>query len=197
MFTGIVEERARVLSVDAGDGLTRLTLVAAKAFDGMEVGDSVAVNGVCLTATAVRPGEVATEVMPETLRRTNLGSLSAGDRVNIERPMPASGRFDGHIVQGHVDAVVGITSVERDGDALLMTFELPAEIAPYVVEKGSITMDGVSLTVAGVGRATFHIALIPHTLDVTTLGEREPGDRVNLEADIIAKYVERMLERRR
>ena len=196
MFTGIVEEKARVIDVEQSDGLAKIGLAATKAFDGMEVGDSVAVNGVCLTATAVRPGEVATEVMPETLRRTNLASLEAGGFVNVERPMTAAGRFDGHIVQGHVDAVARITSIVPDGDAVLMTIELPPGLARYVVEKGSITVDGVSLTIAGVESDSFRVALIPHTLEITILGERVPGDLVNLEADVIAKYVERMLEDR-
>jgi riboflavin synthase len=162
---------------------------------GLEVGDSIAVNGVCLTAVEVGPAGVTADVVAETLRRSNLGSVQTGDRVNLERPMRADGRFDGHIVQGHVDATGEVATVVPEGEGWLVRIAAPPEGLRYVVEKGSITVDGVSLTVTSVDADGFEVALIPHTLSVTTLGLLRPGDRVNLEFDVLAKYVERLLER--
>jgi riboflavin synthase len=194
VFTGIVEHLGTVVGVTDGDGGRRLTIDPGPLGDGIEVGHSVAVDGTCLTVTALDGGAAAFDVMGETLDRTTLGRVGRGDVVNLERPMPAAGRFDGHIVQGHVDAVGIVRSVVPDGGgSRRMWVDVPAAILRYVVEKGSITVDGASLTVAAVDGTGFEIALIPHTLEVTTLGHRRPGDGVNLEVDVLAKYVERLL----
>jgi riboflavin synthase len=178
-----------------GEDGRRLTIVAPIVSQGLEVGASIAVNGTCLTALEASGDSFVLHMVPETLSRTNLGEVDAGGVVNLERAMPASGRFDGHIVQGHVDGVGVVTAVEPEGDGRRITIELPGELGSYVVEKGSITVDGVSLTVAGVTGAEVTIALIPHTLEVTTLGRRRTGERVNIEVDILAKYVERLVAR--
>jgi riboflavin synthase len=199
MFTGIVTELGFVAEVAETDTGRRVTIEAPQSVPGMRVGDSLAVNGVCLTAVAVDDVSVAVEIVRESLDRSNLGELVVGDRVDLERPMAADGRFDGHVVQGHVDGVGIVRSVAPEGEAHRMRISLPTALSAYVVEKGSITADGVSLTVTGVSApgdpdGWFEIVLIPHTLDVTVLGRRRPGDGVNLEVDVIAKYVERMLE---
>lgn len=196
MFTGIVEEMGRVtrtLPVDQG---VRIEIDGPLVSDGLQVGDSVAVNGVCLTVVARTPVGFASDVVKETLDRTNLGGLQPGSPVDLERPMPATGRFDGHIVQGHVDGVGRVERLIPEGEGVRMAFSLPADLRRYVVEKGSVTVDGVSLTVAGLLEQGCEVALIPHTLAVTVLGQRRPGDQVNLEVDVIAKYVERLLEER-
>ena len=197
MFTGIITELGTVESVTAGTGGARLVVVAPGTVPRLGVGDSVAVNGVCLTAVSVDGDRMALDLVAETLARTNLGDLAAGDPVDLELPMAAAGRFDGHVVQGHVDGTGTVRSVEQEGEGRRLRIDLDPRLARYVAEKGSITVDGVSLTVAAVGAAGepwFDIALIPHTLAVTVLGNRRPGDTVNLEVDVIAKYVERLLE---
>lgn len=192
MFTGIVEETGTVRAVRPG-GVTGLEVACGRVLEGTRTGDSISVNGCCLTVVALLDGGFATEVTGETLARTALGSLRSGDAVNLERAMPAGARLGGHLVQGHVDGVGEVLHVgERDGWRLVRV-SLPEPLARYVVEKGSITADGVSLTVAGVGGGSFDVALVPHTLEVTVLDSRRPGDRVNLEADVVAKYVERLL----
>jgi riboflavin synthase len=201
MFTGIVGELGTIGDiVETGTG-RRLTIQATDSLAGMHVGDSIAVNGVCLTAVEIGDRLVAVEVVQESLDRSNLGRLAVGDRVDLERPMPADGRFDGHVVQGHVDGIGTVRSITSEGDARRMRIDVPAGLAPYVVEKGSIAVDGVSLTITAVSPPNdpdgwFEIVLIPHTLEVTVLGRRRPGNAVNLEVDVIAKYVERMLEAR-
>ncbi|HSJ35345.1 MAG TPA: riboflavin synthase [Acidimicrobiia bacterium] len=193
MFTGIVEHLGTVLTVDeVPRGRTFQVDTGPLAAD-VSVGDSIAVNGVCLTAVAVSTPAVTFQVMGETLDRTSIGHLGAGDVVNLERPMPAAGRFDGHIVQGHIDGVGTVRSVDADGEGSRMWVDVPADLMRYVVEKGSVTLDGVSLTVAGVDETGLEVALIPHTLAVTTLGRRRSGEKVNLEVDVLAKYVERLL----
>lgn len=193
MFTGIVERLVEVTAVEAGNEGSRIT-VRNQLDDVPAVGDSIAINGVCLTVVGSDHAELSFDAVRETLDRSNLGGLVAGDRVNLERPMPASGRFDGHVVQGHVDGVGKLVMRQPDGDSHRLRVELDRHLARYVVEKGSITVDGVSLTVTGVGDDWFEFVLIPHTLAVTTLGTRAIGERVNLEVDVIAKYVERLLE---
>jgi riboflavin synthase len=198
MFTGIVAALGTVGAVAKTATGRRLHIREAKMFAEMRVGDSVSVNGVCLTAVKADDGEIAVDVVQESLDRSNLGELAKGSRVDLERPMAASGRFDGHIVQGHVDGVGTISSIDAEGEARRMRIELDADLARYVVEKGSITVDGVSLTVTAIGagqQAWFEIVLIPHTLDVTVLGLYRLGDRVNLEVDILAKYVERLMSK--
>lgn len=197
MFTGIVEGMGRIVHVVDGDGDRRFTIGADKVLDGIEIGDSIAVNGVCLTAVAVAPGQVEVTAVTETLERTNLGVLDLDTAVNLERPMPAAGRFDGHIVQGHVDGVATVASIGTEGDSHRMSFAADPALLRYVVEKGSITVDGVSLTVTAVTGDSFELVLIPHTLAVTVLGSRRAGDLVNVEVDILAKYVERLLEDRK
>ena len=193
MFTGIVEGLGRIAAVEDNGSERRFT-IASGLLDELHTGDSIAVNGVCLTAVAVSPGAVEVTAVAETLQRTNLGDLAEGSAVDLERPMPASGRFDGHIVQGHVDGTAVVADIADEGDAKRFRFTADGDLLRYVVEKGSITVDGVSLTVTGVGDGYFELVLIPHTLDVTVLGRRRPGDRVNVEVDILAKYVERLLE---
>lgn len=193
MFTGIVEHLGTVLTVDEVPRGRTFQVDTGPLAAGVAVGDSIAVNGVCLTAVAVSTPSVTFQVMGETLDRTSIGHLGAGDVVNLERPMPAAGRFDGHIVQGHIDGVGTVRSVDTDGEGSRMWVDVPADLMRYVVEKGSVTLDGVSLTVAGVDENGLEVALIPHTLAVTTLGRRRPGQKVNLEVDVLAKYVERLL----
>jgi riboflavin synthase len=194
VFTGIVEEMGRVAAVQRdGKGL-RLTIEAALAGE-LSPGDSVAVSGVCLTA--VDPGEASftADLSPETVTRSSLGGLAEGDSVNLELPLRPTDRLGGHIVQGHVDAVGAIEASSDNGASRDMRFSAPAELLRYVVEKGSVTVDGVSLTVTGVDDTGFSVSLIPETLERTTLGRGSPGRPVNLEVDVIAKHVEKLLER--
>lgn len=195
MFTGIVERVGEILSVTETETGRRL-VVSSAGMDAPNLGASISVNGVCLTALDPENGRFSLDVVPETLSRTNLGELEEGETVNLERAMSAEGRFDGHVVQGHVDGTGSIEEVVRDTDgSVTMTIVSGQEILRYVVEKGSITVDGVSLTVAGLTDDSFSVALIPHTLEVTTLGLRKSGDVVNLEVDILAKYIERLIGR--
>jgi riboflavin synthase len=193
MFTGIVEHRGSVLSVESANGGMRL-VVDIGPLPQLELGGSIAVNGVCLTGVESGPGRIAVDVVRETLSRSTLGGLRPGDAVNLERPMAADGRFDGHIVQGHVDGVGVIAAVEPEGEGKRMRLRVPDALSRYVIEKGSITVDGVSLTVAAVEGEEVEVALIPHSLHVTTLGLRAVGEKVNLEVDLIAKYVEKLLK---
>jgi riboflavin synthase len=190
MFTGLVEEGGRVAEVHPADGGARLVITARAVLEGLEVGDSVAVNGACLTAVEVLPEGFAVDCVAETLRRTTLGGLGAGDPVNLERPMRLGDRLDGHLVQGHVDGVGRVRIARPEGDSTVLDVTAPPELLRYVVEKGSIAVDGVSLTVAGRSREGFSVALIPHTMAVTTLGPQAVGRDVNLEVDVVAKYVE-------
>lgn len=195
MFTGIVERVGEIISVSETDTGRRI-VVASAGMESPDLGASISVNGVCLTAIDPEDGQFSLDVIPETLSRTNLGGLEAGETVNLERAMSAGGRFDGHVVQGHVDGTGTIEEVALGSDgSVTMTVVSQAELLRYVVEKGSITVDGVSLTVAGLAEGSFSVALIPHTLEVTTLGLRKAGDVVNLEVDILAKYVERLIGR--
>ncbi len=197
MFTGIVEEKGRVARMVAVDEGIRIDVEGSRVAADLAVGDSIAVNGVCLTVVARSATGFSADVVKETLDRTNLGALQPGGSVDLERPMSASGRFDGHIVQGHVDGVGRVERITAEGESVRMTITPPDELSRYIVEKGSVAVDGVSLTIAGLTEDGFDVALIPHTLAVTVLGERRPGDSVNLEVDVIAKYVERLLEERR
>lgn len=193
MFTGIVEHLGTVSAVDRAERGRTIVVEAGPISSNVKVGDSIAVNGACLTVARVEQPMIHFQAVGETLDRSNLEDLEPGRAVNLERPMAASGRFDGHIVQGHVDGIGTVTEVEADGEARRIRIEIPSQLGRYVVEKGSITIDGVSLTVAAVEGRTVEVALIPHTLEVTTFGDRRPGDRVNLEVDVLAKYVERLL----
>jgi riboflavin synthase len=197
MFTGIVEELGQVRSVAPNEGGARLVIAARAVLDDVVLGASIAVNGCCLTVVAFDSETWAADAVIETLARTNLGDLTPGAAVNLERPVRLADRLGGHLVQGHVDATgtVRERAPQPDGSTLV-SFAAPAEVLRYVVHKGSITVDGVSLTVARRDDASFAVALIPHTLEVTTLGTRAVGDRVNLEIDLIAKYVEQLLPAR-
>ncbi len=195
MFTGIIEAVGTIEKLEAGDDLTRLVVEAKPIVDGVALGDSVAVNGGCLTVTSVRDGRLGFEAVPETIARTSLRDLAVGSRVNLERALRAGDRLDGHIVQGHVDGVGTVREMIREGNDVRLQVDCDPELADCIVEKGSIAVDGVSLTVAALLPAGFEVALIPHTLEATTLGERRPRDRVNLEVDVLGKYVKRYLER--
>jgi len=196
MFTGIVEETGVVRASAPRGDVVVVTIQARLVLQGLAAGDSVAVNGCCLTAVSVSSDAFVCELTPETLARTSFGpDLAAGRRVNLERPLAANGRFDGHIVQGHVDGVGRVVDLRRGDLSADLEIAPPAALERYLVEKGSITVDGVSLTVAGLRPGAFSVALIPFTLERTTLDALRPGDPVNLEADVIAKYVERLLTR--
>ncbi|MCK8681445.1 riboflavin synthase [Streptomyces lichenis] len=193
MFTGIVEELGEVTAVDDLGDSCRFRLRGPVVTEGAKHGDSIAVNGVCLTVVDTADGEFTADVMAETLKRSSLGALAPGSRVNLERPMAVGGRLGGHIVQGHVDGTGAILARTPSEHWELVKVSLPTQLARYVVEKGSITVDGVSLTVVDAGTDHFTISLIPTTLALTTLGVKQPGDPVNLEVDVIAKYVERLM----
>jgi riboflavin synthase len=195
MFTGIIRERGTVAGVEgAGDGV-RLVVEAPETAASSTVGDSVSVNGVCLTAVDVADGRVAFDAVPETLGRTTLGAATAGAEVNVEPALRAGEPLGGHYVQGHVDGVGSVRTIAREGEGLRVTIETPRDLLRYCVVKGSVAVDGVSLTVAALEDAAFAVALVPHTLEVTTLGTLAIGDRVNLEVDVLAKYVERLTQR--
>ncbi|MFF4233310.1 riboflavin synthase [Streptomyces sp. NPDC001820] len=193
MFTGIVEELGEVTAVENLGDSSRFRLRGPLVTEGAKHGDSIAVNGVCLTVVDFGDGEFTADVMAETLNRSSLGALEEGSRVNLERPMAVGDRLGGHIVQGHVDNVGTVLERKPSENWEIVKVSLPADLTRYVVEKGSITVDGVSLTVVDAGPDYFTISLIPTTLALTTLGIKQPGDPVNLEVDVIAKYVERLL----
>lgn len=195
MFTGIVEELGTVLAVEHGRDSAVLRIRGPRVVSDAVPGASIAVNGVCLTVTTHDAAQFDVDVMAETLRRSSLGALTPGDRVNLERAMPAHGRFGGHVVQGHVDGTATIRGRTPGDRWETVELELPPQLSAYVVEKGSVTVDGVSLTVASVVAQGFTVSLIPTTLELTTLGRKEVGDVVNLEVDILAKYVEQLLRR--
>jgi len=185
VFTGVVEEVGRVISAPSGG----LAIAASGVLEGMERGASMAVNGVCLTVTNFDSNSFSVDVMPETLKRTNLGLLKAGDGVNLERPLTLGGRLGGHLVQGHVDDTGSVASVTRSGEAMVIRFEAPPQLMPYMVEKGFIAIDGVSLTIVSKDTNSFQVSVVDYTRKHTTLGSRRASDLVNLEVDIIAKYV--------
>jgi len=195
MFTGLVREVGRVLAADRGGEGIRLTVEAPATARNAAVGDSVALDGVCLTVVAVDGDSLAFDAVPETLARTNLGILEAGAAINIEPALRAGEPLGGHIVQGHVDGLAHVRTVEAEGEGVRAFFDAPRELLRYLVEKGSVAVQGVSLTVAAVDAAGFAVALVPHTLEVTTLGRLRAGDAVNVEVDVLAKYVEKLLAR--
>ncbi len=188
MFTGIIEEVGRVISAQSGN----LVIAASNVLQGMEPGGSIAVNGVCLTVTNFDSSSFSVDIMSETLKRTNLGLLHAGDRVNLERPLALEGRLGGHLVQGHVDDTGRVASVMPDGGAMLIRFEAAPGVMRYIVEKGFVAIDGVSLTTVTKDASSFQVSAVDYTRQHTTLGSRQAGDLVNLEVDIIAKYVEQL-----
>lgn len=211
MFTGIVEEIGRVKSIRRGSNEAKIVISCSKVLGKKTtmsslpnigvatiIGDSIAVNGVCLTVTELRGDTFTADVMPETFSRSSLSALRPGSKVNLERAMPAYGRFGGHIVSGHIDGTGKIASIKKDGNAVWFTIETKSEITDYIVEKGSITIDGISLTVATVKHQTpigkFQVSIIPHTLSETSLSEKKTGDTVNLETDIVGKYVKQFFK---
>ena len=193
MFTGIIEETGILVSSARGPRSCVLNIRARAVLDGTGPGDSIAVNGVCLTAATVSPTGFTADVMPETLARTGLGSMKPGALVNLERAMAADGRFGGHIVSGHIDGTGTISNIEKDGNAVWYTLQASPQILRYIVEKGSVALDGISLTVAEVRADYFKVSVIPHTLAQTALAQKRTGDCVNIENDIIGKYVEKLL----
>ncbi len=195
MFTGLIREVGTVVSREGGADGVRLTIEAPATAAAAELGDSIAIDGVCLTVVATAGDTLAFDAVPETLERTSLATLDHGSRVNLEPALRAGDPLGGHYVQGHVDGAGRVRSVEPEGDGSRIWFDAPPDLLRYVVEKGSIAVQGTSLTVAAVDDAGFAVALIPHTLNVTTLGALEAQDRVNLEADVLAKYVEKLLPR--
>lgn len=196
VFTGIIESIGTIATISGDEAGRRLGIESSLVASDLPIGSSVSVDGTCLTVVEVSGVVFDVELVTETLNRTSLGAVAVGSRVNLERAMPASGRFDGHIVQGHVDGVGVVVAVEAEGDGLRMTIEAPQSVSEYLVEKGSVTVQGVSLTVAGLAGSKFQVALIPHTLEVTTLGDLAVGHEVNLEADILAKYIEALIRKR-
>ena len=193
MFTGIIEEVGSVTPAQSG----KLVISASHVLQGMGLGGSIAVNGVCLTVTSFNTNSLSVDIMLETLKRTNLGLLSAGDGVNLERPLTLQEPLGGHLVQGHVESMGRVAAITREGEAKLIRFEAPPEIMRYIVEKGFIAVDGVSLTVVAKDASSFQVSVVDFTRKHTTLGSRRVGDQVNLEVDIIAKYVEQLSQPRR
>lgn len=193
MFSGIVEETGVVRRIERRPGGLTLTIGADRVLEGTGIGDSIAVNGACLTVVAFDEGSFTIEAAPETLRRTNLGAVSEGARVNLERSLAANGRIGGHFVQGHVDATAEVVALDPDGEGLMVRFRPPEALMRYIVPKGYIALDGMSLTVVETGDDWFTISFIPHTRSVTVVGDYAPGTRVNLEVDVLGKYVERII----
>ncbi len=193
MFTGIVEEKGTIRRIDKSGTSGTVEIGADKVLEGTAIGDSIAVNGICLTVTSMTSSSFTADVMAETVRRSSLGSLGTGSVVNLERAMAADGRFGGHIVSGHIDGTGNIVSMIREENAVWVRVSAPASILKYIVEKGSVCIDGISLTVAKVHDDGFEVSVIPHTLEETNLGLKRSGDPVNLENDIVGKYVERLM----
>lgn len=193
MFTGIVEELGKIRRISLQGSFGKISIGARKVLEGTQIGDSIAVNGICLTVVSIQSDGFTADVMAETVRRSSLGQSRVGDMVNLERAMAAMGRFGGHIVSGHIDGTGVVRSCRREENAVWVTIEAQPEIMGLIVEKGSVCIDGISLTVARVGEGWFQVSVIPHTGEETTLLKRKPGELVNLENDIIGKYVEKLL----
>lgn len=193
MFTGIIEEKGTVAAVRKGNVSSKITFRASVVLSDIHEGDSIAVNGVCLTATDITDSTFTADVMAETMRRSSLGSLKPGDCVNMERAMLCGGRFGGHIVSGHIDGTGKIVSMKREENAVWVTVAAGSSIMKYIVEKGSVALDGISLTVASVTDNDFKVSIIPHTASETTLLSKQPGNLINIECDMIGKYVEKLM----
>lgn len=193
LFTGIIEELGKVKQVVSGDAWGQIEITGEKVLEGTRLGDSIAVNGVCLTVTRIQGKSFTADVMAETMRRSNLGSLKLGDMVNLERAMAADGRFGGHMVSGHIDGTGVISKMNQEGNAVWVTVDAPEDIMRLIVEKGSIAIDGISLTVAKEAAGAFQVSIIPHTGEETTLLKKKAGDVVNLENDIVGKYVDKLI----
>ena len=193
MFTGIVEELGEIIGIDRQGISGSIRIRANKVLEGTKVGDSIAVNGICLTVTAMQEGQFTADVMAETIRRSSLAQASTGDKVNLERAMAANGRFGGHMVAGHVDATGEIVKIKKDDNAVWFTIKAPQNIMKYCIEKGSIALDGISLTIADITSSTISVSMIPHTIGNTNFGQKKPGDVVNLENDMVGKYIDKLL----
>ncbi|MFS0553520.1 riboflavin synthase [Brevibacillus sp. 179-C9.3 HS] len=193
MFTGLVEEVGVLESIQGNEQASRLIIRAQQVLEGVKIGDSIAVNGICLTVTSYTNRQFSVDVMPQTMNKTSLRQLRSGQRVNLERAMRLGDRFGGHIVSGHVDGTGTVVSREVNANAVLFQIEASSQLLKYVIARGSICIDGISLTVVDVENSRFTVSIIPHTLANTSLADRRPGDMVNLEADVIGKYVERLL----
>lgn len=193
MFTGIIEELGTVKSLNMSGNSGSINIKAHKVLEKTQIGDSIAVNGICLTVTTLQPDGFTADVMAETVRRSSLGSAKAGDKVNLERAMSAEGRFGGHIVSGHIDGTGTIMEYRKEENSVWVTIGTSAEILELIVEKGSICIDGISLTVVAVSDSDFSVSIIPHTGEETTLLKKKPGDKVNLENDVVGKYVQKLL----
>lgn len=193
MFTGIIEEIGTIKSINSNGISSQLCISANKILEDTKIGDSIAVNGVCLTVTSIKSNLFTADVMAETLRRSNLGSLIPQSKVNLERAMPANGRFGGHIVSGHIDGTGTIVETEPEGNAVWIKIKCSDNLLKYIIHKGSITIDGISLTVAKVTDSDFSVSIIPHTAANTTLLQKKSGDVVNLENDVVGKYIEKLL----
>lgn len=193
MFTGIIEEIGTVRNIIKGSRSIKLAIMAKKVLENTNLGDSIAVNGVCLTVTALGKDGFTADVMPESMSKTNMGGLKPGDRVNLERALTLASRLGGHIVSGHIDGTGEIIAMEKDDNAVRVTLTSVPKVMKYIVSEGSVALDGVSLTVAHLGENDFTVSLIPHTAQVTTLLDKKVGDRLNIENDVVGKYVERLL----
>lgn len=193
MFTGIIEEVGKIQSIRKGASSAMLSIQASDIMQDIHLGDSIAVNGVCLTVTSISSNSFTADVMHETLNRSSLGNLRIGSPVNLERAMAANGRFGGHIVSGHIDGTGVVSGIHKDDNAVWYTIKTPLPVLRYIIEKGSIAIDGISLTVASVNKDSFRVSIIPHTASLTTLSSFRVGDSVNLENDCIGKYVERLM----
>ncbi|GAB6100696.1 riboflavin synthase [Halanaerocella petrolearia] len=193
MFTGIVEELGTVQRINRGSKSIELTIAAKKVLEDVELGDSIATNGVCLTVTDFSQSQFTVDVMPETMRKSSLAQLKTGAQVNLERALRVGDRLGGHLVSGHIDGLGEIVSQEREDNAIIITIKPEVELLRYIIPKGSVAIDGISLTVAELKETTFSVSIIPHTAQETVLGNKGVGDKVNLEADMIGKYVERMM----
>lgn len=194
MFTGIIEELGTVKSIERADEHARVTITCKAVGHDLKIGDSISINGVCLTVVEKKGANVSFDAVYETLRKTALGHLATGDAVNLERSMPVGGRFGGHFVQGHIDGTGSIASIRQVDNSYLIYIDVPRDLMRYIVKKGSIAVDGISLTVVDAEDKTFSVSIIPHTWEVTNLNSKRAGDPVNIETDIIAKYVERLVE---
>ncbi|TFJ91909.1 riboflavin synthase [Lentibacillus salicampi] len=198
MFTGIIEEKGTIKHIKhVSEKSIQMTIGSSTVLEDVQIGDSISVNGICLTVTAFSNTDFQVDVMPETMKATSLKMLAEGSNVNLERSMPADGRFGGHFVSGHVDGAGTIIRKEKQGNAIYYDIEIPEELAIYFIMKGSVAVDGVSLTVFGISGSTFTISLIPHTVSETVLGEKDEGDIVNVECDMLAKHVKNMLSQQR
>lgn len=196
MFTGIIEEKGTVININhVSERAVQLTIESAKVIEDVQIGDSIAINGICLTVTTFTPDTFQVDVMPETIKATSLNTLTTGSHVNLERAMAGNGRFGGHFVSGHVDSTGTIVKKWSEENAIYYEIEIPGDLSPFLLMKGSIAVDGISLTVFGVRENVFTISLIPHTVTETILGEKDTGDIVNIECDMLAKHVQNMLSK--